>query len=476
MALPGDGHPLTRQLTLPPSPSGRGSFSTRGAFNALRLAAALLFCLLLGACASIIEPDHLRVCRDVLPALHGEGSHIREIRYGPVTARKNTVRIDYLAREPGQPNLAHYATCGFAGGGTDAARFELIRLETERGPLSAVRLMILQRWWLGDARMTADAAARRRAQAAVPEIPMVFAYALQQGANGLAPAALYGLLASAYALVYGLIGRINLAFGEIAVAGAYAAVGIVAVAAAAFGLVPALILALCAGAVTAAATNLAIGRAVVAPIVGRRRSGQAVLVATVGLAVALSEALRLLHGSSARWSPPIASDPIALVRSGDFVTTVTFNQIGVVGFALIIALGLIWLLRRSAFGRSWRAFADDPGMAALFGVDPGRLVALTFALAGGVAGLAGFAHAVHFGSAHFALGTVFGLKALVAAILGGVGSVPGAFLGGLALGLAETAWSGYLPIEWRDPAVYIALVLLIVVRPNGLFDTNGRPA
>ncbi|WP_438810962.1 ABC transporter permease subunit, partial [Serratia marcescens] len=85
-------------------------------------------------------------------------------------------------------------------------------------------------------------------------------------------------------------------------------------------------------------------------------------------------------------------------------------------------------------------------------------VATTFALAGGVSGLAGFAHAVHFGSAHFALGTVFGLKALVAAILGGVGSVPGAFLGGMALGLAETAWSGYLPIEWRDPAVYIALV------------------
>ncbi|WP_216072753.1 hypothetical protein, partial [Acinetobacter baumannii] len=91
-------------------------------------------------------------------------------------------------------------------------------------------------------------------------------------------------------------------------------------------------------------------------------------VATIGVAVALSETLRLTHGSSARWSPPIASDPIPLVRSGEFVTTVTLNQIGVVGFALVIALGLIGLIRRSAFGRSWRAFADDPGMAALFGV------------------------------------------------------------------------------------------------------------
>jgi branched-chain amino acid transport system permease protein len=435
----------------------------------------LLICLALAACAGLVAPDHLRICRDVLPALHAEGSVIRETRYGPIPGAPDTVRIDYLAREPDRPNRSHYAICRFAGGGSDAARFDLIALTTERGPVGDIRLAILKRWWLGDANAMAETAARRQAEANVPQVPMALAYGLQQGVNALVPAALYGLLAAAYALVYGLIGRINLAFGEIAVAGAYATVGLIAAAAATFGLVPGLLLALTAGATTAAATNLAIGRAVIVPILHQRRSGQAVLVATVGAAVAITEGLRIIHGSNARWSPPIASEPIAFARAGDFVATLTLNQLGVIGFALALALGLVLLIKRTAFGRAWRAFADDPGMAALFGVDPARLVALTFALAGAVAGLAGAAHAVHFGSAHFALGTVFGLKALVAAIIGGVGSVPGAFVGGLALGLAETFWSGYLPIQWRDPAVYIALVLLIVVRPTGLFDTNGRP-
>ena len=431
--------------------------------------------LALGACTSVVAPDHLRICRDVMPALHADGTAIREIRYSPVAGYEHAVRIAYLARAPGQENRSHHVVCVFAGGGADSARFDLVRLETERGPLSPVRLQILKRWWLGNAAITAAAAARRQAEAAVPTVPMPLAYGLQQAANGLVPATLYGLLATAFALVYGLIGRINLAFGEIAVAGAYAAIGLVAIAATRFGPGPALGLALAAGALTAAATNLAVGRAVVAPLIGRRRNGQAVLMATVGLAVALGEALRLTHGAAARWAPPIASVPIPVVRAGDFVTTVTLNQMSVAGFALATALGLIWLMRASRFGRAWRAFADDPGMAALCGIDQGRLIALTFAMSGAVAGAAGFAHAMHFGSVHFGISTVFGLKALVAAILGGVGSVPGAFVGGLALGLAETAWSSYLPIEWRDIAVYTALVVLIVVRPTGLFDTNGRP-
>lgn len=431
--------------------------------------------LMLAACASVVAPDHLRICRDVMPALHPEGTTIREIRYGPVAGYEHAVRIAYLGREPGHDNRSHHVICVFAGGGADAARFDLVRLETERGALSPVRLLILKRWWLGDAAVAAQAAARRQAEAAVPAVPMALAYGLQQTANGLVPAALYGLLAAAYALVYGLVGRINLAFGDIAVAGAYGAIGLVAITAASLGPGPALGLALAVGGLTAAATNLAVGRMIVAPIIDRRQSGQAMLVATVGLAVALAEGLRLAHGAFVRWAPPIASDPIPIVRAGTFVATVTLNQVGVVGLALTSALGLIWLMRSTAFGRAWRAFADDPGMAALCGVDRGRLITLTFALAGALAGFAGFAHAVHFGSVHFATGTVFGLKALVAAILGGVGSVSGAFVGGLVLGLAETAWSGYLPGEWRDVAVYAALVLLIVVRPTGLSGTNGRP-
>jgi branched-chain amino acid transport system permease protein len=433
----------------------------------------LLFALL-AACAPIVEPDHLRLCRDLLPALHAEGTTIRETRNGPVTGARNAVKIDYLAREPGRPQLAHYALCRFGGGGTEAGRFDLAALETERGEVSEIRLFILRRWWLGDGRVLAEASARREAAVDRPDVPFALAYLLQQTANGLVPASLYGLLAVAYALIYGLVGRINLAFGDIAVAGAYAALGVIAAVAAAYGVMPALLVGVLAGGTVAAATNLAIGRAVVAPIVGQRESGQSVLIATVGAAVALSEGLRLIHGSSARWAPPLASTPVPLVRSGEFIATVTLNQLCVVATALTAAGLLLALMHRSRFGRAWRAFADDPGMAALFGVDPQRMVTVTFALAGALAGLAGVAHAVHFGSAHFAMGTAFGLKALVAAILGGIGSIPGAFLGGLALGLAETLWSGYLPIAWRDIAIFSALVALIIIRPAGLAGTVWR--
>lgn len=440
-----------------------------------RIAGLIALLLALAGCTASVEPDHLRLCREALPALHEPGATIRETRHRPVESEAFTLRIDYLVQEPARPPSVRYAICRFAGGGTDVARFDLVALTTDRGPLSEVKLLILKRWWLGDG-ATIGAAVRIESLPTGPAVPMGLAYAVQQVTNGLVPATLYGLLAVAYALVYGLLGRINLAFGEIAVAGAYAALGLVAAASPSLGLAGALLTGIGLGALTAATTSFAIGRGLLGPLTGASgsRSGQMVLVATIGLALALSEGLRIIHGSAARWAAPIASEPIALMHAGDFVATVTMNQLTVAALVASAAFAMLLIVRRSRFGRNWRAFSDDPGMAALSGVDPGRLVGLTFALAGATAGLAGTAHALHFGSAHFALGTVFGLKALTAAILGGIGSLPGALLGGLALGLAETLWAGYLPIAWRDAAILIALVVLIVVRPHGLFSPDRR--
>jgi len=305
-------------------------------------------------------------------------------------------------------------------------------------------------------------------------VPFALAYALQQATNALVPATLYGLLAAAYALIYGLVGRINLAFGEIAVAGAYATLGLAAGLASALGSLPALAAGLAAGLIAAAALNRMIARAIAAPGGRGAMAGQSALIATVGLAVALSEALRLIHGSAPRWSPPLASTPIPLARSGDFVATVTLNQIGTAMVLALAAGALLAAMRLSGFGRRWRAFADDPGAAQLYGVDPGRMISATAALSGALAGLAGAAHAVHFGSTHFALGTAFALKALIGALAGGIGSVGGALAGGLALGFVETLWSGYGPIGWRDTVVFAVLVVLVVMRPAGLFAREGR--
>lgn len=442
-----------------------------------RVGPALLLCfalLGLAGCASLVDPDHLRLCRALLPALHAEDAAIRETRHATAEGRANTLRIDYLADEPGRPRGTHYAICTFAGGGADAARLDLAALETDRGPVSDLKLQILRRWWLGDASVLAEAARRVDSGRAARGVPFALAYALQQATNALVPATLYGLLAAAYALIYGLVGRINLAFGEIAVAGAYATLGLAAGLASALGSLPALAAGLAAGLIAAAALNRMIARAIAAPGGRGAMAGQSALIATVGLAVALSEALRLIHGSAPRWSPPLASTPIPLARSGDFVATVTLNQIGTAMVLALAAGALLAAMRLSGFGRRWRAFADDPGAAQLYGVDPGRMISATAALSGALAGLAGAAHAVHFGSTHFALGTAFALKALIGALAGGIGSVGGALAGGLALGFVETLWSGYGPIGWRDTVVFAALVVLVVMRPAGLFAREGR--
>ena len=175
------------------------------------------------------------------------------------------------------------------------------------------------------------------------------------------------------------------------------------------------------------------------------------------------------QGARDRWMPALFNQPFPLAVSGPFVVTVTPMQLGTAAVALAAAAGVLVVLGRSRFGRHWRAFADDPQAAALVGVAPGRLLAATFVLAGLMAGLAGWIVAVYYGNVGFAMGTVLGLKALVAAVVGGIGSVPGAFLGGLLLGGTEAAWSALFPIEFRDLAIFSLLVAMLVLRPNGLF-------
>jgi branched-chain amino acid transport system permease protein len=216
-----------------------------------------------------------------------------------------------------------------------------------------------------------------------------------------------------------------------------------------------------------------VGCAVVAPLHARRRLGQPILVATAAVAITLEETLRLSQGARDRWMPALFNQPIALATSGPFVVTVTPMQLGTAAVALAAAAGVLVVLGRSRFGRHWRAFADDPQAAALLGVAPGRLLAATFVLAGLMAGLAGWIVAVYYGNVGFAMGTALGLKALVAAVVGGIGSLPGAFLGGLLVGLVETLWSAYFDIAMREVVVYSILIAVFVLRPGGLLGFSG---
>lgn len=434
----------------------------------LRLSWLVWLALLLTGCGSSVDTGQLDLCRQVLPALHPDGTELKEMRFA--SAGPRDVRIDYTAREPDDQTRVHNATCRYAGSRLDANKLDLVALETDGAPLGDARLLYLKRFWLGaaPASETADLPS-------VPEVPATVAYAAQQSINALALAAIYGLLGVAYSLVYGLVGRINLAFGDIAVIGAYASIGGVA-AFATFGLtdpIGGLALALLLAVIPTAIWSWCLGAGVIRPLHMRFREGQPILVATAAAAVSIQEFLRLFEGVRERWLPPFFSGPVPLARAGRFVVTVSPIQLYIAGAALSAAFALLYVMARTRFGREWRAFADDPTTAAMFGVSPGRILSMTFLLAGLSAGFAGWIVAVYYGNVSFSMGTMFALKALLAAIVGGIGRVEGALMGGILIGLVEAVWSAYFDISSRDMVLFSCLVLIFVLRPGGLLGLSG---
>jgi branched-subunit amino acid ABC-type transport system permease component len=436
--------------------------------------AVLLLPLAVTGCGRATDSEQLRLCRLVPAVLHPDGTAIREIRVAPAPLGRSGVRIDYAAREPGTPSRVHFVVCAFGGTTFERDRLDLVAVETGEGLAGEARLLYLKRFLAQAEREGGEPLSRQ----GLPQLPAAAAYALQQLVNAIALAAVYALLATAYSLIYGLVGRINLAFGEIAVLGAYGAIGGVA-AAVALGVgdaIAGLALAFVLAAAISAGWSLAVGRVVVAPLHARHRLGQPILIATAAVALSVQEFLRISQGARERWTPPVFNQPIALARAEDFIVTVTPMQIVVAILGLAAACGVLLLLGKTRFGRAWRAFADDPGTAALFGVDGKRLLASTFLLAGLLAGLTGWIVAAYYGNISFSMGAMLGLKALVAAVVGGIGSVPGAFLGGVCVALIEAVWSAYFDITARDIVVFSLLIVVFVLRPGGLLGFAGPKA
>ncbi len=446
-----------------------------GSYRSWRLAACLLCLCLLAACGLSLDAEQVRVCRSALPALNPGGRiTVQRVEEGPVP---RSLRIDYLVEMAERPLLERFAICQFAAEGLALNKADLTGLATEKGPLSGASLYLLKHYYIDTPEGVAGDPGSPPATSVI-EIPEGAAYWLQQLVVSLPRTAIYALLSVAFALIFGLSGRINLAFGELAAVGSAATVAGASIALASgitspvFGLGAGLIAALFAGAMHSAVGGyFTIGRIASA-------STQPSLIATVGLSLFLMEYLRLVQSPVTVWLPPVWAEAWPLARAGSFLVSLTPITLITSLIGLLAVSGLLWLMKATAFGRSWRAYADDAWAAALFGIDGPRLLIRTLALAGAMAGLSGMLIVAQYGGLGFAGGFQFGLKALIAAIIGGIGSIPGAMLGGFAVGLFETAWSAYLPIEARDTALYAALIVFLIFRPGGLLgfrDPTPRP-
>jgi branched-chain amino acid transport system permease protein len=297
-------------------------------------------------------------------------------------------------------------------------------------------------------------------------------YFLQQLINGLTLGAIYGLIAIGYTMVYGIIGMINFAHGEIYMIGAFVSLitflvlGLIGLSWLPFALFIVLLSAM----FFTAVYGLALERVAYRPLRGSPRL--AALISAIGMSIFLQNYVQILQGARVKPLPPIIPGGISFFEDGDFLVQLSYLQIVIVVMTIALMAGFSFLIARTRLGRAQRACQQDMKMAALVGIDVDRTISTTFVIGASLAAVAGMMVTLYYGVIDFFIGFLAGIKAFTAAVLGGIGSVPGAMLGGVLIGLIEVFWSAYFTIEYKDVAAFSILVLVLIFRPTGLL---GRP-
>jgi branched-chain amino acid transport system permease protein len=297
-------------------------------------------------------------------------------------------------------------------------------------------------------------------------------YFLQQLINGVTLGAVYALIAIGYTMVYGIIGMINFAHGEIYMIGAFIAVISFAV----LGLVGvtwvpmALLIVLIVSMVLTGLYGWTVERIAYRPLRGSFRL--APLISAIGMSIFLQNYVQIAQGAKIKPLPPMIEGRFTLMTGDNFSVSLSYMQIIIIVLTVVLMAGFSWLIAATPLGRAQRACEQDRVMASLLGVNTDRTISLTFVLGAVLAAVAGVLVTLYYGVVDFYIGFLAGLKAFTAAVLGGIGSLPGAMLGGLLIGLIEAFWSAYFSIEYKDVAVFAILVIVLIFRPTGLL---GRP-
>ena len=297
-------------------------------------------------------------------------------------------------------------------------------------------------------------------------------YFLQQLINGIVLGSIYGLIAIGYTMVYGIIGMINFAHGDVFMVGAFLALiaflGVIAIGVTAVPL--ALFLVLIIAMLLAALYGWTVERLAYRPLRGSHRL--APLISAIGMSIILQNYVQIAQGARVKPLPPLIPGGYTLIEQNGFAVQISNVQIIIVVTTLALMAVFSWLVSATALGRNMRACEQDLKMASLVGVDIDRTISLTFVIGAALAAVAGIMYLLYYGVIDFFIGFVAGVKAFTAAVLGGIGSLPGAMLGGLLIGLIETFWSAYFSAEYKDVAAFSILVLVLIFMPTGIL---GRP-
>ncbi len=303
---------------------------------------------------------------------------------------------------------------------------------------------------------------------------------IQQSINGLMLGSIYALVALGYTMVYGILRIINFAHGDVLMVGALSALSTVTFLQSHFPglpvyalLLPAVLLSMAVCALVAMAIERLAYRRL------RHAPRLAPLISGIGVSLLLQTLAMLIWSRNPLMFPQLLPmDPIALTH-GDALHTpavITGTGIATVGVACAVMAGLLLLVEHTRFGRAMRATAENPQVASLMGINPDRIITLTFAIGGAFAALAGVMMASNYGNANFSMGFLPGIKAFTAAVLGGIGNIRGAMLGGLLLGLIESLGAGYLGnltggnfgSNYQDVFAFLVLIAVLIFRPSGL--------
>ena len=296
-------------------------------------------------------------------------------------------------------------------------------------------------------------------------------YFIQQTINGVTLGSIYGLIAIGYTMVYGIIGMINFAHGDIFMVGAFIALITFII----FGLTGialpiVLLLVLLISMFFTACYGWTVEKLAYKPLRGSFRL--APLISALGMSIILQNFVQVAQGARTKTLQPLIDGRLEFFKDSEFVVIVSYLQIFMVFLTVALMVLFTYLITKTDLGRAQRACEQDQTMAALLGVNVDRTISVTFIIGSSLASVAGMMFVLYYGTIDFHIGFLAGIKAFTAAVLGGIGSLPGAMLGGLIIGLIETMWSGYIGGEYKDVAAFSILIVTLIFFPTGFL---GKP-